>query len=109
MEPIEVAREIALRATNDKTPGTISMYRQGLFDRTPGVASSLAMYHARQPEIDALKAAVSELVSGLGQHHKWHLDFDLDDPEHGFNYATEYQDSTMCERTCALITKHKGA
>lgn len=49
------------------------------------------------------------LERALKEHHEWQMRFDLDDPEHGFNYAAEYADSGMCERTLAALTAYRSA
>ena len=63
MEPIEMAREAA--ATVHPYSHNSALILDGERDGTDIVQSALAMYTARQPEIDALKAAVAELVEGL--------------------------------------------
>ena len=60
--------------------------------------------HRQQAE-----ARAAGLERALKEHHEWHMSFDLDDPEHGFNYATEYADSGMCERTLAALTAYRSA
>ena len=61
MEPIEMAREIAAPYVKYDPEETLL----GWWDGEGPVQSALAMHAARQPEIDALKAAVAELVEGL--------------------------------------------
>lgn len=60
--------------------------------------------HRQQAE-----ARAEGLELALQEHHEWQMRFDLDDPEHGFNYATEYADSGMCERTLAALTAYRSA
>ena len=60
--------------------------------------------HRQQAE-----ARAERLVAALQEHHEWQMRFDLDDPEHGFNYAAEYADSGMCERTLAALTAYRSA
>lgn len=71
-----------------------------------GVEYEFTVRHriASQPATDAREAArIAELEAVLREHHNWHCNFDLDDAEYGFNYATEYLDSGMCERTLAAL------
>lgn len=73
MTPIEMARECAAAVIEQQPENgdgfhmrnTAAGVRAGAFDGATAMQVSLAMHAMRQPEIDALKADVAELVEAL--------------------------------------------
>jgi hypothetical protein len=105
MTDIEMARECAKQTCKTAFPG---LYEAGKFDDLHEVRSAVAMHAMRQPEIDALKANVEELVECLRKAAEQFRFYEISHRKKGTpdGDAKAITNADFAEKAEALITKH---